>query len=144
MESEAIYIEKPNFAARRRLALWGTVLVLYALLGARLVWQRAPRQRQEMPPYLRGRWQTNASKYQGTSFEITDKQLIFTTATGAAMEYAIAGVELSVKEDSVAAVVYGQQADAEVRFAMAYRAGNGGEVTLRHQPSIVWRRSEGA
>lgn len=144
METEAIYLERAKFASRRRLVLWGSVLVLYALLGARLVWHHTPRQEQEMPRYLLGRWQTDPPRYQGTSFEITDKQLILTTATGAAVKYTIARLEVSDKGDSVATVVYGQQADAEVRFAMAYRAANGGEVTLRHQPSVIWRRSEGA
>lgn len=144
MESYVTYRERPSFASRRRLALWGSLLVLYALLGARLVWHHAPRPKAEVPPYLLGRWQTDAPKYQGASFEITDKQLILTTASGAALKFTIAGLDVSEKGDSVATVVYGQQADVEVRFAMAYRAVNGGEVTLRHQPSIVWRRGEGA
>ncbi len=93
-----------------------------------------------VPPYLLGKWETDALRYKGLNFEITDNYLIFTTAAGTLNSFAIAGFEKSVRGDTIATVFYGHQNDVEVNVAIFYEPANGGQLRLKNHLDIIWRR----
>ena len=95
---------------------------------------------ERVPTFLLGKWRTDAPRYKGLNFEITDNNLIFTTVEGSLKTYAISGVERSVKGDTISAVFYGQQNDVRINVGVFYEPANGGQLRLRNQLNVIWRR----
>jgi hypothetical protein len=118
---------------RRSLGLF-LLVAIAAIAGCQLSSER------RVPPYLLGKWETDAPRYKGLNFEITNNYLIFTTAAGTLNTFSIAGFDRSVQGDTIQTVFYGQQNDMEVNVAVFYEPANGGQLRLKNHLDIVWRR----
>jgi hypothetical protein len=95
---------------------------------------------ERVPNFLLGKWRTDAPRYKGLNFEITDNNLIFTTVEGSLNTYSISAVERSVKGDTISTVFYGQQNDVRINVGIFYEAANGGQIRLRNQLNVIWKR----
>ena len=100
---------------------------------------------QQVPPYLLGKWQTDVPRYKGASFEITGTSLVLGTVEGTVTNYFISGLDVSVRGNSLEAVIYGRQVDEEkIRFVLLYESSNGGQLRIKNLGKIVWTRVENA
>ena len=126
---------RDNLLILKRAAL---LLVLGLMMNALTSCQFSSDER--VPNFLVGKWRTDAPKYKGLNFEITDNNLIFTTVEGSLNTYSISGVERSVKGDTISTVFYGQQNDVRINVGVFYEPSNGGQIRLRNQLNVIWRR----
>jgi hypothetical protein len=98
-----------------------------------------------VPPYLLGKWQTDVPRYKGASFEITGTSLVLGTVEGTVANYFISDLDVSVRGNSLEAVIYGRQVDEEkIRFVLLYESSNGGQLRIKNLGKIVWTRVENA
>jgi hypothetical protein len=95
----------------------------------------------QVPDHLIGTWQTSTGTHAGSTIEITKKQVLFASNRDVDIRARIVGFK-SVLERSqtVYQLSYQDQYKNEYQLLLLYDPTEGGTVTLRNQPHILWKR----
>ena len=99
---------------------------------------------ENLPQEVLGQWETEAPKYEGFSFELSEKTITFADSN------AENGIELYIiekrtkeldNENKIFYVVhYENEEGLELKHAFYYDASGGGEIRLKNQKTTVWTR----
>jgi hypothetical protein len=99
---------------------------------------------ENFPQEVLGHWETDASKYAGFTFELSEKTITFTDLN---VEN---GIEIYVIEkwskdfdnenNNFYVVHYENEEGLELKFAFSYEPSGSGKIRLRNQKTIVWTR----
>lgn len=99
---------------------------------------------ENLPQEVLGQWETEAPKYEGFSFELSEKTITFADSN------AENGIELYIiekrtkeldNENKIFYVVhYENKEGLELKHAFYYDPSGGGEIRLKNQRTIVWTR----
>ena len=102
-----------------------------------------PNKIEAVPDELVDEWQTTATKFEGFTFEITSKTLIFddSNAEDGRASYFISKIERFHEDNKILYTIHHKNEEGlKFIFAFYYDATDGGKITLKNQQKFLWRR----
>jgi hypothetical protein len=102
-----------------------------------------PHEIEAVPDELVGEWQTTAIKFEGFTFEITPKTLIFddSNAEDGRAGYLISKIERLYENHKILFTIHHRDEEGlKFKFSFYYDAADGGKITLKNQQRFLWRR----
>ena len=117
-------------------AIWIIVIVL---TGCQI------RGDKSVPEELMGVWETSEPRYEGCSFEINDKLIIFKNGPTYTNVNHITDIDRSAEEKrTLYHINYVDRDGQEYKFSLFYyRTGTGGVIRFKNQKDIEWTRKAG-
>jgi hypothetical protein len=98
--------------------------------------------RDPVPDHLIGTWQTSTATHAGSTMEISNHVLVFTSDQGVDARSRVVGVNtFSEKGQTVYRLSYQDQYKNEYHLDLLYDAAGGGTVRLKNQPQLEWKRT---
>ena len=102
-----------------------------------------PHEIEAVPDELVGEWRTAATKFEGFTFEITPKTLIFddSNADDGRAGYLISKIEKFYEGNKTLYTIhYRNEEGLKFIFAFYYDATDGGKITLKNQKKYPWKK----
>jgi hypothetical protein len=97
--------------------------------------------RDPVPNHLIGTWQTSTGTHAGSTIEITHHQVLFASDRGVDARARIVGFKSVLdRSQTVYQLSYQDQYKNEYQLLLLYDPTDGGTVTLKNQPHILWKR----
>ncbi|MBW2028341.1 MAG: hypothetical protein JRH06_17360 [Deltaproteobacteria bacterium] len=95
-----------------------------------------------VPPEMKGEWGTSAPKFEGFSFEISDKSLVFIdkNAEDPFEIYPISRIEKDKEEPNLYIIHYKTEDSGDYKFSFYFDPSDGGIITLKNQRKYIWKR----
>ena len=103
---------------------------------------------ENLPAEFLGQWETATPKYKGFTFVLTEKTIIFID-TNAEGERKVHGIDKRTKyvdkdNKAIYTVYYETNDGLDFKFAFYYKPSDGGQITLKNQPGIIWTKRPGS
>ena len=97
--------------------------------------------REPVPDHLIGIWQISTGTHVGSTIEITQHQVLFASDRGGDVRARIVGFKSVLdRSQTVYQLSYLDQYKTEYQLLLLYDPTDGGTVTLKNQPHLVWKR----
>jgi hypothetical protein len=97
--------------------------------------------RDPVPDHLIGTWQTSSPTHTGSTFEITKQLVVFASDRGGDLRARIVGFKSAFDGTrTVYQLSYQDGHKNEYQLFLLYDATDGGTVTFKNQPQLVWKR----
>lgn len=95
-----------------------------------------------VPPEMKGEWRSSAPKFEGFSFEISDKSLVFIdkNAEDPFEVYPISRIEKDKEEPNLYIIHYKTEDSGNYKFSFYFDPSDGGIITLKNQRKYIWKR----
>ena len=98
--------------------------------------------RDPVPEQLIGTWQTSMATHAGSTMEISEYTLVFTSDRGVDTRSRIVGCKtFSEKGQTVYQLSYQDQYKNEYQLYLLYDPTDGGIVRFKNQPHLDWKRT---
>ena len=120
------------------------VIVVLTLIGAS-IFVSCTEKKTDIPENLIGKWITSEPRYHDRFLEITKKTLVYGLGEGKEDVYPIAGITKDLKGGSILFTINFESKDGH-KFTRSfyYAPCNGGEIRLKHEENVAWRKLEDA
>lgn len=96
---------------------------------------------EQVPDHLIGTWRTSTGSHAGSTLEISKHQVFFVSDRGVDARARIVGFKSVLdRSRTVYQLTYQDQHKNQYQLVLLYDPTDGGTVTLKNQPHLVWKR----
>jgi hypothetical protein len=120
------------------------VIVVLTLIGAS-IFVSCTEKKTDIPENLIGKWITSEPRYHDRFFEFTKKTLVYGLGGDKEDTYPISSITKDLKGNSILFTINLESKDGH-KFTRSfyYASCNGGEIRLKHEENVAWRKLEDA